>query len=50
VDECIEQAGKDDQPYLSALLGVSDHLEAMTLELGKYTADEPLPYFYSAND
>jgi hypothetical protein len=50
VDECVEQASKDDQPYLSAPLGVSDHLEAVTLELGKHVADEPLPYFCSADD
>jgi hypothetical protein len=41
VDEYVEQAGKDDQPYLSAPRAVSDHLEAGTLDLGKPTAEPP---------
>jgi hypothetical protein len=45
VDECVEQAGKDDQPYLSAPRAVSDHLEAVTLDLGEQTADEPPTLF-----
>ncbi len=49
VDECVEQAGKDDQPYLSAPPAGSDHLEAVTLDLGEHTADEPLPCFCNAD-
>jgi hypothetical protein len=45
VDECVEQAGKDNQPYLNAPRAVSDHLEAMTLDLGEQTADEPPTLF-----
>jgi hypothetical protein len=41
VDECVEQAGKDDQPYLNAPRAVSDHLEAGTLDLGEPTAEPP---------
>jgi hypothetical protein len=41
VDECVKLAGKDDQPHLSVPRGVSDHLEAGTLELGEQIADEP---------
>jgi hypothetical protein len=41
VDECVEQAGKDNQPYLNAPRAVSGHLEATTLDLGEPTADEP---------
>jgi len=40
IDECVEQAGKDDQPYLSAAQVVSDHLEVVTLDLGAKTAEE----------
>jgi hypothetical protein len=50
VDECVEQAGKDDQPYPSAPLASSDHLEAGSLNLSEHTADEPLPCFCSADD
>ncbi|KAH8772419.1 hypothetical protein F5882DRAFT_381432 [Hyaloscypha sp. PMI_1271] len=44
VDEYIEQAGKDDPPYLSAPRAVSDHLEAGTLDLGEPTV---APYLVS---
>jgi hypothetical protein len=44
VDEYVEQAGRDDQPYLSAPRAVSDHLEAVTLDLGEPTT-EPLASF-----
>jgi hypothetical protein len=40
VDECVELAGKDNQPYLNAPRAVSNHLEAVTLDLGEQTADE----------
>lgn len=45
VNECVGQAGKDDQPYLNAPRAVSDHLEAGTLDLGEPTAEPP--YFVS---
>jgi hypothetical protein len=41
VDECVEQAGKDDQPYLIAPPAASDNLAAVTPGLGKTTADGP---------
>ena len=50
VDECMEQTGKDNQFSLSPPPAVNDHLEAVTLDLGEHTADEPLPCFYSADD
>ena len=49
VDECVERAEKDGQPYLSAPPAASDNLEAVTPDLGKHTADEPLPCFCSAD-
>jgi hypothetical protein len=49
VDECVEQTRNDNQSSLSAPLAVSDNLEAVTLDLGEHTADEPLPCFYSAD-
>jgi hypothetical protein len=50
VDECVEQAGKDDQPYLSAPPAARDDLEAVTPDLGNHTADELLPCFCSADN
>jgi hypothetical protein len=40
-----ELAGKDNQPCLNAPRAVSDHLEAVTLDLGEQTADEPPTLF-----
>ena len=48
-DEYLEQTRNNNQPSLSAPSAVSDHLEAVTLDLGKHTADEPLPCFYNAD-
>jgi hypothetical protein len=47
-DKCVEQKNSN-PPSLNGLSAVSDHPEAVTLDLGEHTADEPLPYFYSAN-
>lgn len=50
VDECAEQAGKDDEPYPSAPPASSDHLETGSLNLSEHTPGEPLPCFCSADD
>jgi hypothetical protein len=49
VDGCAQQAGRDNQPALETSPAASS-LEAVTLDLGEHTVDEPLPCFYSADD
>jgi hypothetical protein len=38
VNGCVEQTGKDDQPYSNGPATGSGHLEAETLNLGEHTA------------